>query len=116
MVPNVPNQLPRSTERRPLYCGVEVDHTTIFRWIQAYAAELEKRLCHIRGLKLRLVAGGRDVCSGQGSLDLNITWGWLRAVAKRSHSFSGRRSVMLGRRSASSERRWWKTIDGEPTH
>jgi transposase len=24
--------------------GVEVDHTTIFRWIQAYAAELEKRL------------------------------------------------------------------------
>jgi hypothetical protein len=23
--------------------GVEVDHTTIFRWIQAYAAELEKR-------------------------------------------------------------------------
>ena len=24
--------------------GVEVDHTTIFRWIQAYAADLEKRL------------------------------------------------------------------------
>ena len=24
--------------------GVELDHTTIFRWIQAYAAELEKRL------------------------------------------------------------------------
>jgi IS6 family transposase len=24
--------------------GVEVDHTTIFRWIQAYAAELEKRI------------------------------------------------------------------------
>ena len=24
--------------------GVEVDHTTIFRWIQAYAAGLEKRL------------------------------------------------------------------------
>jgi IS6 family transposase len=24
--------------------GVEVDHTTVFRWIQAYAAELEKRL------------------------------------------------------------------------
>jgi hypothetical protein len=23
--------------------GVEVDHTTIFRWIQAYTAELEKR-------------------------------------------------------------------------
>jgi IS6 family transposase len=24
--------------------GVTVDHTTIFRWIQAYAAQLEKRL------------------------------------------------------------------------
>ena len=24
--------------------GVEVDHTTIFRWIQAYVAELEKRI------------------------------------------------------------------------
>src|SRR6201991_4145563 len=24
--------------------GVEVDHSTIFRWIQAYAAELEKRI------------------------------------------------------------------------
>ena len=24
--------------------GVEVDHTTIFRWSQAYAAELEKRI------------------------------------------------------------------------
>ncbi len=25
-------------------CAVSVDHTTIFRWIQAYAAELEKRI------------------------------------------------------------------------
>ncbi len=25
-------------------CGVKVDHTSIFRWIQAYAAELEKRV------------------------------------------------------------------------
>jgi IS6 family transposase len=24
--------------------GVTVDHTTIFRWIQAYATELEKRI------------------------------------------------------------------------
>ena len=24
--------------------GVEVDHTTLFRWIQAYAPELEKRV------------------------------------------------------------------------
>ena len=24
--------------------GVEVDHATLFRWIQAYAVELEKRI------------------------------------------------------------------------
>ena len=24
--------------------GIEVDHTTLFRWIQAYAVELEKRI------------------------------------------------------------------------
>jgi transposase-like protein len=28
--------------------GVEVDHTTIFRWIQAYAAELERIRPHLR--------------------------------------------------------------------
>ena len=28
----------------PISCGVSVDHTTLFRWIQAYAPELEKRI------------------------------------------------------------------------
>ncbi len=51
--------------------GVEVDHTTIFRWIQAYAAELEKRLRpHLR------------LCNGSWRVDRNrcdrTTWrrGW----------------------------------------
>src|ERR1700686_5246619 len=34
----------RDLERMLLDRGVEVDHTTIFRWIQAYAEELEKRI------------------------------------------------------------------------
>ena len=34
----------RDLELMLLDRGVEVDHTTIFRWIQAYAAELEKRI------------------------------------------------------------------------
>jgi transposase-like protein len=34
----------RDLESMLLDRGVEVDHTTIFRWIQAYAAELEKRI------------------------------------------------------------------------
>src|ERR1700704_1410110 len=34
----------RDLELMLLDRGVEVDHSTIFRWIQAYAAELEKRV------------------------------------------------------------------------
>src|SRR5580704_2746024 len=34
----------RDLQRMLMDRGVEVDHTTIFRWIQAYAAELEKRI------------------------------------------------------------------------
>ena len=34
----------RDLELMRLDRGVEVDHTTIFRWIQAYAAELERRI------------------------------------------------------------------------
>jgi transposase-like protein len=34
----------RDLELMLLDRGVEVDHTTIFRWIQAYAAELERTL------------------------------------------------------------------------
>ena len=39
----------RDLELMLLDRGVAVDHTTIFRWIQAYAVELEKRIrCHLR--------------------------------------------------------------------
>jgi transposase-like protein len=34
----------RDLELMLLDRGVEVDHTTIFRWLQAYAGELEKRV------------------------------------------------------------------------
>ena len=34
----------RDLELMLLDRGVDVDHTTIFRWIQAYAVELEKRI------------------------------------------------------------------------
>ena len=35
----------RDLELMLLERGVEVDHTTIFRWIQTYAVELEKTSC-----------------------------------------------------------------------
>jgi transposase-like protein len=41
--------------------GVTVDHSTIFRWIQAYAAEREKRIRP----HLRMSNGSRPVCSSR---------------------------------------------------
>src|ERR1700712_1482276 len=51
--------------------GVDVDHTTIFRWIQAYAPELEKRIRP----HLRMSNGSWrvDLCEGEGSLDLPVS-------------------------------------------
>ena len=31
--------------------GVDVDHTTIFRWVQRYAPEIEKRVCWYQGYR-----------------------------------------------------------------
>jgi hypothetical protein len=83
--------------------GVEVDHTTIFRWIQAYAAELEKRLrpplrmsngsWRVDETYVKVRAGG-SICIGRST-----------AVARRS-TFCCRPSATLRRRSGSSARRW----------
>src|SRR5215207_3030153 len=53
--------------------GVEVDHTTLFRWIQAYAAELEKRIrphLHRSNGSWRV---RRDIRQGEGALDLPVS-------------------------------------------
>jgi hypothetical protein len=42
----------------PLACGVEVDHTTIFGWVQPYAAEQENRPAGLRGLVIAPTAKG----------------------------------------------------------
>src|ERR1700689_5706063 len=62
----------RDLELMLLDRGVEVDHTTIFRWIQAYAAELEKR---IRPHLQRLLAGRRNLHPGEGTLDVSLSGG-----------------------------------------
>jgi transposase, IS6 family len=43
VVSDVPDQQPQS-RAHAAGPGVEADHITIFRWIQAYAAELKKRI------------------------------------------------------------------------
>jgi transposase, IS6 family len=63
----------RDLELMLLDRGVEVDHTTIFRWIQAYAVELEKRLRP----HLRMSNGSWRVdetyVKVKGSLDVSVS-------------------------------------------
>jgi transposase, IS6 family len=58
-------------------CGVAVGHTTIFRWIQVYPAQLEKR---VRS-HLRLIKGSRRV--DETYIKVKGRWSYLsRAVDK----------------------------------
>ena len=65
----------RDLELMLLDRGVEVDHTTIFRWIQAYATELEKRIRP----HLRMSNGSWRVDEtlhpGEGTLDVSLSGG-----------------------------------------
>ena len=65
----------RDLELMLLDRGVEVNHTTVFRWIQAYAAELEKRIPSAPAGEQRMLADERDIRSGQGTLDLSLSGG-----------------------------------------
>ncbi len=48
LVPHVPGSY-RDLELMPADCGVELAHTSVFRWVQAYAPEIEKRIrSHLR--------------------------------------------------------------------
>src|SRR4051794_35479326 len=82
--------------------GVEVDHTILFRWIQAYAPELEKRIRpHLRP------------CNGSWRVDetsvkVKGRWTYLyRAVDSRGQTmtFCSRPSGAPRRRKGSSPRR-----------
>src|ERR1700760_4630624 len=58
----------RDLELMLLDRGVEVDHTTIFRWIQAYAAELEKRIRPYLRMSNGSWRGGENQLRGKGRL------------------------------------------------
>ena len=55
--------------------GVNVNHTTIYRWVQRYAPEIEKRLCWIQEKGLRLVVA-----------DLPITYQMIQTSDSITHS------------------------------
>jgi transposase, IS6 family len=86
--------------------GVAVDHTTIFRWIQAYAAELETRIRpHLRP------------CNGSWRVEetyirVKGRWTYLyRAVDSRGRTIDFLLSV---RRDGAAARRFFRRALGQP--
>ena len=96
----------RDLELMLLDRGVEVDHTTIFRWIQAYAAELEKRIRpHLR--------------TSNGSWRVDETyvrvkgrWTYLyRAVDSRGQTID---FLLSARRDAAAAKRFFRQALAQP--
>ena len=86
--------------------GVAVDHSTIFRWIQAYAAELEKRLRpHLHA------------CNGSGRVDetyikVKGRWTYLyRAVDRYGQTID---FLLSARRDAAAAKRFFRKALGQP--
>ena len=96
----------RDLELMLLDRGVEVNHTTIFRWIQAYAAELEKRIRpHLR--------------TSNGSWRVDETyvrvkgrWTYLyRAVDSRGQTID---FLLSARRDAAAAKRFFRKALAQP--
>src|SRR6202451_3620055 len=105
MVSDVPCQLPRSGTHA-LDRGVEVDHTTIFRWIQAYAAELEKRTRP----HLRMSNGSWRV--DETYVRVKGRWTYLyRAVDSRGETID---FLLAARRDTAAAKRFFRKAIAQP--
>ena len=86
--------------------GVAVDHTTVFRWIQAYALELEKR---IRS-HLRLSNGSWRV--NETYVRVKGRWTYLyRAVDSRGQTID---FLLSAKRDAEAAKRFFRKALGQP--
>jgi len=52
--------------------GVEVDASTIFRWVQRYAPETREAHSLVSGLPLEFLAGGRNLCKGRRTVEVLV--------------------------------------------
>ena len=95
----------RDLELMLLDRGVEVDHTTIYRWIQAYAVELERRIRP----HLRMSNGSWRV--DETYVKVKGRWMYLYPGVNscgQTIDFCYRPSVTLRRQNGSSARPWRK--------
>src|SRR6478735_10408195 len=96
----------RDLELMLLDRGVEVDHTTIFRWIQAYAVELEKRIRP----HLRMSNGSWRV--DETYVKVKGRWTYLyRAVDSRGQTID---FLLSARRDAEAAKRFFRKALGQP--
>src|SRR3982751_522946 len=86
--------------------GVTVDHTTVFRWIQAYAPELEKRIRpHLRACNGSW-RGDETYVKGKGR------WTYLyRAVDSRGQTID---FLLSAKRDAAAAKRFFRKALGQP--
>jgi transposase, IS6 family len=96
----------RDLELMLLDRGVEVDHTTIFRWIQTYAAELDKRIRP----HLRMSNGSWRV--DETYVRVKGRWTYLyRAVDSRGQTID---FLLSARRDAAAARRFFRKALAQP--
>src|ERR1700745_3606999 len=53
--------------------GLHADHVTVWRWVQRYAPEMERRLRSEAQTEHRQLARGRDVHPGEGQVALPLS-------------------------------------------
>src|SRR5689334_5954922 len=98
----------RDLELMLLDRGVTVDHTTLFRWIQAYAPELEKRI------RPHLHRSNGSWRVDETSVKVKGRWTYLyrdRAVDSRGQTID---FLLSAKRDAAAARRFFRKALGQP--
>ena len=86
--------------------GVEVDHTTLFRWIQAYAPELEKRI------RPHLHRSNGSWRVDETYVKVKGRWTYLyRAVDSRGQTID---FLLSAKRDAAAAKRFFRKALGQP--